>query len=50
VKNWLKGVWCVVRGHKVVAGEACPVTGVVLLTCLKCGKDNMPKHSGMSFN
>jgi hypothetical protein len=47
----LRGAWCFVRGHKVVAGESCPVTGIVLLTCSKCGRDNMPKHNkGMSFN
>jgi hypothetical protein len=51
MKNWLKAAWCFLRQHKVTAGGTCPVTGAVLLTCTKCGTDNMPKHNkGMSFN
>lgn len=51
MKNWLKAAICFVKGHKIVSGGTCPVTGAVLLSCTKCGKDNMPKHDkGMSFN
>jgi ribosome-binding protein aMBF1 (putative translation factor) len=51
MRNWLLAVKCLISGHKVVKGDKCPVTGAQLLTCTKCGKDNMPKHgSGMSFN
>lgn len=50
MNNWLKGAWCIVKGHKVTKGATCPITGIQLLTCEKCGKDNMPKHKGSSFN
>jgi hypothetical protein len=51
MKNWLRGAWCFVRGHKVEVGNACPVTGIKLITCNYCGKSNMPKHdAGSSFN
>ena len=50
MKSWLNGIWCVVRRHEVVKGEVCPVTGIQLLTCSKCGRNNMPKHSGSSYN
>ena len=39
MKNWIKGAWCALKGHKVVKGATCPVTGVQLLSCTKCGKD-----------
>lgn len=51
MKNWLKGILCILRGHKVTVGAECPVTGIKRLTCDYCGADNMPKHGeGMSFN
>jgi hypothetical protein len=51
MRNWLKASWCSLRGHIILPTGVCPVTGAKLFTCIKCGKDNMPKHSkGMSFN
>jgi hypothetical protein len=51
MRNWFKGLVCIFKGHDVIVGAACPVTGIKRLTCHNCGKDNMPKHDGkMSFN
>lgn len=49
--NWLKAVKCILFGHDVVRGNKCPVTGIVKLTCNKCGATNVPKHNDESrFN
>lgn len=49
--KFAKGVLCFFRGHKTHIGTACPVTGIRVITCEKCGKNNMPKHKdSMSFN
>jgi uncharacterized protein (DUF2237 family) len=43
--KWLIAKKCQILGHEVVRGNECPVTGIIKLTCTKCGADNMPKHS-----
>jgi hypothetical protein len=50
MKNWLKALVCLFRGHNIEVGPACPVTGVKKLTCKHCGRDNMPNHSSSTFN
>lgn len=51
MKNWIMRAKCFIIGHKVTAGAACPVTGIVKLECDKCDASNMPKHKSgeMSF-
>jgi hypothetical protein len=44
VKNWILRIKCFISGHKVIKGNACPVTGMVRLDCITCGGSNMPKH------
>ena len=43
-KKWIKAQFCILRGHDVLHGPKCPVTGVIKLTCSKCGATNVPKH------
>lgn len=44
-KKWLKAKTCQLLGHDVVRGNKCPVTGIVKLTCNKCGASNVPEHN-----
>jgi hypothetical protein len=50
MKNWIKAMLCKFKGHNVVRGNACPVTGIVKLTCNNCGATNVPKHQGATFS
>lgn len=50
MKNWLKSIICKLKGHSVAKGDACPVTGIVRLTCTSCGATNVPKHQGATFS
>jgi uncharacterized protein (DUF2237 family) len=52
VKQWILAKKCVFLGHSVEYGSKCPVTGIVKITCLKCGASNVPKHedAGSRFN
>ena len=50
MKNWINAIICRIKGHSVVRGDACPVTGIIKLTCNNCGASNMPKHQGATFS
>jgi hypothetical protein len=49
MKNWVKALACLFKGHKIEVGATCPVTGIKKLTCTYCGRDNVPKHETSTF-